>query len=164
MKNNSNKIFWWLDFASHLLDWKTPRGFAGVILLLVPLYAGVWTIRESSGTAGSIGVVLEILATSAAILGASLLGAKLLRWPILYRAVYKYTELLLREQTIRETTVLVGEGAGGALAVGMVSKAIQELGYPVPLSIVIDCEFIDQPKPTVGVLSPKIIEFQAMTY
>lgn len=53
-----------------------------------------------------------------------------------------YTRKELVGKAIKDDTILVGAGAGGALAVGMVSKALQELGHLVPKSIVMDCEYI----------------------
>jgi len=82
-----------------------------------------------------------------------MLVAKSFRWTLLYAAIKKYVRHSIIP-TLKPSTILIGEGAGGALAVGMVSKAIQELGHRVPLSLVIDCEYTGPGDPRVGMLLP----------
>jgi len=153
MGKETNYNLWWLELVSYLFEWNKPRGIAGCMLLAATAYSGLWLANESTGTVGSKELAFEMAAMAATIVGAAVLAAKLFRWPILYRAVKLYSqEHLLTE--IKENTVLVGEGAGGALAVGMLSKALQELNHWVPRSIVVDCEYTDRPYPQVAHLLP----------
>ncbi|WP_155353209.1 hypothetical protein [Acrocarpospora macrocephala] len=66
---------------------------------------------------------------------------------------YVHTRLL-RELTAEK--VLVGIGPGGAIAVGMVAKAIRDLGYEPPSVLVFDMRYETRGKnPRIGALWPE---------
>jgi hypothetical protein len=145
---------WWLKSAAWILDLGAPRWAAGLAMLAFSVFSALWTIREASGGVGSPVVAFALASVATAVAATVTLGAQVLRWPLLAAGVKSYVRRYLVGKVIGPETVLVGAGAGGALAVGLVSKALQDLGHPVPLSLVVDFEYPAE-EPVVGTLLPE---------
>ena len=114
----------------------------------------IWTLGEAAGVAGSpklLGII-----TVAAFLAVSLGYAfvRSLQWTLLFGAVKTYVrENLLGKFT--KDTILIGIGPGGAIAVGMVAKAVRSLGATPPLCLVIDLKYVEKgSNPIIGTLVP----------
>jgi hypothetical protein len=114
----------------------------------------VWTVADAAGIKGS--VPLAIILIFSCGLGAMLVSvvAGPLRWFILFRAIRNYVRIhLLRDLTAEK--ILIGIGPGGAIAVGMVAKAIRDLGCDPPSVLVFDMRYETRgSNPRVGALWP----------
>ncbi len=145
----------WLQRVIWIFDRRTSATVVGVAVFTASLLGLVWTVAEAAGVKGS--VPLAILLIFFCALGATLVSlvASPLRWFILFRAIRDYVGIhLLRELTTEK--VLVGIGPGGAIAVGMVAKAVRDLGYEPPSVLVFDMRYEAKGKnPSIGTLWPK---------
>ena len=144
----------WVQFASMVLSYEFPTAILGVGFIVISMVSMGWTILDAAGKPGSIGTVAVLIAVSLAITGVLILVFRFFRWTLLFAAVKEYIRRNKLNDLIDGDTVLLGAGAGGALAVGMVSKALQELGHPIPHTFVIDCQYRGKPKPETGILLP----------
>ena len=133
---------------------KTPASLIGSAVLVGSVFTISWTLFESAGIRGSARILIGLVAASVACVGAFVVVSRFLRWTFLFAALKDYIRRNHLNNLISADTVLVGAGAGGALAVGMVSKALQELGHPVPHSFVIDCQYRGEKMPQTGTLLP----------
>lgn len=127
----------WLQKLVWLYDYKSPLGIIGYGLIVASVPTVVWNFLEPAGMIGSPMLLLGLIVLGIVVaLGVGLI-ASLLKWWLLFEAIKSYIEKhLLRKLTDKE--VLLGIGPGGAIAVGMVAKAIRVLGYEPPSVIVID--------------------------
>jgi hypothetical protein len=144
----------WIQFVAKLLAYEGPASLVGVLMLAASLFSLSWTLLESAGISGSGRILVALAAASAAVAGVVIILFRFFRWTFLFAAVKDYIRRNHLSAQISADTVLVGGGAGGALAVGMVSKALQELGHAVPHSFVIDCQYRGEHDPQTGILLP----------
>lgn len=127
----------WLQHFIWLYDYQSPKTILNYFLLAASVPTVFWSYLEIVGTEGStdLFIKLVILGMTFALLVA--LITYFLKWWLLFHALKGYIKkYLLRKLT--EEKILLGIGPGGAIAVGMVAKAIRVLNYEPPSVIVID--------------------------
>lgn len=142
----------WLQNLIWLYDYKSPLGIIGYILIAASVPTTVWNFLEPAGVIGSPLLLIGLILLGVVVaLGVALI-ASLLKWWLLFEAIKSYIKKhLLRKLTDKE--ILLGIGPGGAIAVGMVAKAVRVLGYEPPSVIVIDHRY-DRigTDPSIGIL------------
>ena len=125
----------WLQKIIWIFDRHRSATAIGTVVFAGSLIGLVWTVADAAGIKGS--VPLAIILIFSCGLGAMLVSvvAGPLRWFILFRAIRDYVRIhLLRDLTAEK--ILIGIGPGGAIAVGMVAKAIRDLGCDPPSVLV----------------------------
>ncbi len=145
----------WVQFVAKLLSRKLSVSLTGMLFFVASAFSILWMLFESAGIRGSLRICFFLLMASVLAALAVTIVLRFLRWKLLFASVKAYIRRNELNKQMSEDTVLVGAGAGGALAVGMVSKALQELGNVVPHSFVIDCQYRGkQEAPKTGLLLP----------
>lgn len=147
---------WWIKFAAWLLDFPKPRTILASIVLFSSIYGALWTLFESSGITGSLKVMLVLLFIAFTFVALLMLILSVLKWKLLFAAVKDYVGKKMWGSDIDTDTILVGGGPGGGIAVGMVAKALHELGKPGPKILVVDQDYVDgNTLPHTGNLLPE---------
>ncbi|MCZ7567041.1 MAG: hypothetical protein M5U01_00380 [Ardenticatenaceae bacterium] len=127
----------WLQNLIWLYDYMSPPGIIGYGLIVASVPTTVWNFLEPAGVTGSPLLLLGLILLGIVLALSVALIASLLKWWLLFEAIKSYIKkYLLRRLTDKE--ILLGIGPGGAIAVGMVAKAIRVLGYEPPSVVVID--------------------------
>jgi hypothetical protein len=145
----------WLQRIMWIFDRRRSATLVGGAIFAGSLLGLLWTVAEAAGVRGSVplAVLLIISCGSGAAIISIVAGP--LRWYILFRAVRDYVRLHLLHDLTAEK-VLVGIGPGGAIAVGMVAKAIRDLGCQPPSVLVFDMRYEAKgSNPKIGALWPQ---------
>jgi hypothetical protein len=145
----------WLQRIIWIFDRRRSATAVGAAVLAGSLVGLVWTVAEAAGVKGS--VPLAVLLIFFCGLGAALVSivAGPLRWFILFKAIRDYVRSYLLPDLTAEK-ILVGIGPGGAIAVGMVAKAIRDLGCEPPSVLVFDMRYEARgSNPQIGALWPQ---------
>jgi hypothetical protein len=135
-----------------IFDRRKPAKLVGGVISAGTLLGLTWTVAEAAGVRGSTPLAILLIITCGSGVAIMSVVAGPLRWYILFRAVRDYVRLhLLRDLTPEK--ILVGIGPGGAIAVGMVAKAIRDLGCQPPSVLVVDMRYEAKGNnPNVGAL------------
>lgn len=154
----------WIKFVNKLLANEVPTSLVGIALLVGSIFNLVWTALQSAGVGGSSRVFFILSTASIALVSVIIIVFRFFRWTFLFAGVKEYIRRNRLYEKISADTVLLGAGAGGALAVGMVSKALQELGHPIPHTFVIDCQYRKcDHNPQTGTLLPPKFKLSAQS-
>jgi hypothetical protein len=144
-----------LQVMAVLLGHSVPRSVLSLLLLASSLLGIFWTILDAAGVPGSP-QILGLLAAAVALLVTMLVvSIWLLRWAFLYPAIKAYVRDELAGKVIKNDTTLVTAGIGGTIVLGMVAKALQELGHPISKIIATDLTYNEDGVPEVGKLLPR---------
>ncbi len=150
MKSNN----FWLQKIIWIFDNQTPVSIWVGILLVLSILGGIWTLLEAAGVQGSPILLTGLFLVSAFSVMGLLMLSRPLRWAILSRACKDYIQKYLLDE-LTPDKILVGIGPGGALAIGIVAKAIRDLGRTPPSIIAFDMRYKDRgTNPSVGNLWP----------
>lgn len=151
----------WLQNILWIYDYGRGVSILAWVVLGLSIFGGIWTVAEASGLQGSPVILAGLLLVSAISVGGLAMLSRALRWTILFRAIKDFSQkYLLNDLTSNE--VLVGIGPGGAIAVGMVAKAIRELGRTPPSIIAFDMRFEELgAEPAFGELWPSNLQLPA---
>jgi len=124
-------------------------------MLFLAIYGGFWALLNSYGVQGSPFIFIMIFCVSALIIIVLVIFSRILRWTILFYASKDYIQKHLLNE-ITEDKILVGIGPGGAIAIGIVAKAIRDLGRAPPSIVAFDMRYKDLgANPLVGDLWPQ---------
>lgn len=145
----------WFQRIIWIFDRRAPATIIAAGVLAISLIGQVWTLMAASGVRGSLPLALGLVASATLSAALVLALAGPLHWYLLLRAVKSYVRrFLLRELTTDK--ILVGIGPGGALAVGVVAKAIRDLGFTPPSVLIFDMRYeVRGHNPTIGSLWPE---------
>lgn len=157
-KSNDKKVHFGLEYMSNVLNFLKP--FSNTVPISITLGATVvfsifgvlWALIEPFGLQSSWQLGISIFLVSVSIFFLLIFVCKVIAWKLLLRSVRQYIENHLFGHIINENTILVSGGAGGCLAVGIVAKALQDLGKKVPKTFCIDIEYAEDR------LNPQICE------
>lgn len=143
-----------LQVMSWFLGDKLPKTLLNIMILSVTIFGTIWTIVDAMGYQGSPKIVAVLFVIIILVIGtiSGILWG--LRWALLYPAIKSYVRDNLFGKDIKENTILFSSGTGGAIALGMVSKAVQEIGYPSPKTLLVDITYKENGTAEVGNLLP----------
>jgi len=156
---SDRKEILWFKIYANLVGSESPKNLLGILFLAWGFFSVIWTLYEVAGGTGSLEILLYLIGSVSLTSLIFVMTTKILRWPLLYLAVQQYISLNLIGKLNTKDLILVSCASGGAVAVAMVAKTIQELGYPLPKTIVIDLEYSDNGI-VVGSLLPNDFNLQ----
>jgi len=122
--------------------------------VVVSIFGGLWTILEATGVKGSASLAFGLFGVAIVSVLVFRIVTFAFRWSILFAAVKEYVRDRLIGTVIKPETVLISAGGGGAICLGMVSKALQGMGHPVPRCLVVDQEYRVGESVKLGTLLP----------
>ncbi len=110
-------------------------------ILVMSLFGGFWTLLEAGGTSGSwkvaAGLAASAITTSLLIHG----FLRPIRWNLIYHAVRKKLRTEVGTNVLHKDTILIGAGAGSALAIGMLMKSLQAENRDVPVAFLLTLRY-----------------------
>lgn len=142
MAKSEKVIGRWFAFYTALLSKPLDQRFFSWATIVSIAFNTAWLVWSAAGQDGSPAFLAIAGIASLLYAGALFLFAKFFRWPILFFVVKRYILLKMIPEGAFKNKILVSCGPGGALAVGLVSKALQKLGCETPLSIIVDAEYL----------------------
>ncbi len=150
MKSNN----FWLQKIIWIYDYQTPVSILAGIALVLSILGEIWTLLEVSGVRGSPTLLIGLLLVSAISVAGFIMISHPLRWAILFRASKDYIQKYLLDE-LTPDKILVGIGPGGAIVIGIVAKAIRDLGRTPPSIIAFDLRYKELgDNPSIGDLWP----------
>jgi len=137
-----------------LYELETPSSWPAALASVLGVLAALWLLCEVFGFSGSLARGAILLGLSISIVGGIALALRVLGWSVLFLAVKSYVRERFANKVSRDT-ILVGIGPGGAIAVGMVSKAVREIRGFSPSVLVFDMAWTGTGNPPdIGRLFP----------
>lgn len=145
----------WLQKIIWIYDYQTPVSILAGIGLGLSILGGIWTLLDASGVQGSPILLIGLFLVSVFSVLGLIMFSRPLRWAILFRASKDYVQKYLLDE-LTPDKILVGLGPGGAIVIGIVAKAIRDLGRTPPSIIAFDMKYKDVgANPSVGDLWPQ---------